>query len=75
MCTGSVSLSPEDRAELLSILSTDTDENIADRAKNTLLSLPPESFITALDARMRTRTCSNIARNLLRINQESPMPG
>jgi hypothetical protein len=48
VCTGSVSLSPEDRAELLSILSTDTDENIADRAKNTLLSLPPESFITAL---------------------------
>ncbi len=40
--------SPEDRAELLTILASDSDEQIKDRAANALLSVPVESFLAAL---------------------------
>ena len=40
--------SPEDRAELLTILASDPDEQIKDRAANALLSVPVESFLAAL---------------------------
>jgi hypothetical protein len=45
---GGISLSPEDRTELLAVLSADADEAIADRARNVLVTLPPESFLAAL---------------------------
>ncbi len=48
MCSGGGSLAPEDRAELLAILSGDTDEAIAERAAGSLLSLPIDSFRAAL---------------------------
>jgi hypothetical protein len=49
VCSGSVSLAPEDRAELLAILATDEDSAIAERAQNALLSQSMESFLKALD--------------------------
>lgn len=50
VCTGGVSLSPEVRVELLSILTADENRNISDRAKSTLLNLPLESYMKALAA-------------------------
>ncbi|MGB9242488.1 MAG: hypothetical protein WCC03_03985 [Candidatus Acidiferrales bacterium] len=48
MCSGGISLSPEDRAELLSVLAADADEAIAERARSVLVTLPPEGFLAAL---------------------------
>jgi hypothetical protein len=48
VCSGGISLSPEDRAELLAVLAADADAAIAERAKSVLVTLPPESFLTAL---------------------------
>jgi hypothetical protein len=48
VCSGGISLSPEDRAELLAVLAADADEAIAERARNVLVTLPQESFLTAL---------------------------
>ena len=48
VCSGGASLSPEDRAELLTILASDPDTSIAERAQSVLLSQPIESFRTAL---------------------------
>ena len=48
VCSGGISLSPEDRAELLSVLAVDADEAIAERARSVLVTLPPESFLAAL---------------------------
>lgn len=48
VCSGGASLAPEDRAELLVILSSDADEAVAQRAQGVLLSQSPESFLVAL---------------------------
>lgn len=48
MCSGGISLSPEDRAELLAVLAADEDEAIAERAQGVLVTVPPESFLAAL---------------------------
>ncbi|MGA8142740.1 MAG: hypothetical protein WB987_02495 [Candidatus Acidiferrales bacterium] len=48
VCSGGISLSPEDRAELLAVLAADADATIAERARNALVTLPPESFVAAL---------------------------
>ncbi len=48
MCSGGISLSPEDRAELLAVLTADADEAIAERARSVLVTLPPEGFLAAL---------------------------
>ena len=48
MCSGGISLSPEDRAELLAVLAADADAAIAERARSVLVTLPQESFLTAL---------------------------
>jgi hypothetical protein len=47
VCTGGAGLAPEDRAELLAILARDPDENLAERAAGSLLSIPPEAFVEA----------------------------
>jgi hypothetical protein len=49
VCAGSVSLSPEDRVEVLAILAADGDSSIAERAQGALLSQPVDSFIKALE--------------------------
>jgi|CZKC01.1.fsa_nt_gi hypothetical protein len=48
VCTGTVSLEPADEAELLVILSNDSDSRIAERATSALLALPTEAFVAAL---------------------------
>jgi len=48
VCSGGISLSPEDRAELLAVLAADADAAIAERARSVLVTLPQESFLTAL---------------------------
>jgi len=49
VCSGSMSLPAEDRAEILAILAYDEDSDIAERAQSALLSLPVESFLKALE--------------------------
>jgi hypothetical protein len=48
VCAGGISLSLEDRAELLAVLVADADEAIAERARGILVTLPVESFLAAL---------------------------
>jgi hypothetical protein len=48
ICSGSVSLSPEDRVELLAVLAADPDADIADRAQNVLLIQPVENFLAGI---------------------------
>jgi hypothetical protein len=48
VCSGGVPLAPEDRAELLAVLASDPDATLAERARGVLLTLPVESFVTAL---------------------------
>jgi hypothetical protein len=48
IATAGGSLAPEVRAELLTVLAADSDEAIAQRAQNSLLSIPPEAFAQAL---------------------------
>lgn len=49
VCTGGVSLTPADRAEILTVLTLDLEEGIAQRSASVLLSIPPESFVAALE--------------------------
>jgi hypothetical protein len=48
VCTGMIPLEPADQAELLVILSKDSDSRIAQRASGTLLALPAAAFVAAL---------------------------
>jgi len=48
VCTGTVSLDPADRAEILVLLSADSDERIASRAANALMAIEPANFTEAL---------------------------
>jgi hypothetical protein len=48
ICAGGVSLAPPDRAELITVLATDTDAAIAERARNVAVALPLASFTAAL---------------------------
>ena len=49
VCSGSMPLPPEDRVEILSILTLDADEQVSERAQNTLLTQPTEYFFKALE--------------------------
>jgi len=48
VCAGGAHLPPADRAEILAVLAVDTDEIVAERAKEAVLSLPIEYFLEAL---------------------------
>jgi hypothetical protein len=48
VCASGAHLSAADRAEILSVLATDPDETIAERAKEAILALPIEYFVEAL---------------------------
>jgi len=48
VCAGAAHLEPADRAEVLAVLAGDTDEMIAERASEALLSQPLEAFLQAL---------------------------
>jgi hypothetical protein len=56
ICSGSVSLSPEDRVELLAVLASDPDADIRERARSILAIEPVENFIAGVarpDANLR----------------------
>ena len=48
VCTGGAHLSAVDRAEILTVLTHDADEMVANRAQDALLSQPVESLVEAL---------------------------
>ena len=48
VCAGGAHLSPADRAEVLAVLAGDTDEVVASRAQDAILSQPIESFVEAI---------------------------
>lgn len=48
VCTGGAHLEPADRAEILAVLAGDSDEMIATRASEAILSVPAESFVQAI---------------------------
>ncbi len=48
VCASGAHLPPADRAEILAVLAMDTDEVIAERAKDAILSVPIEYFLEAL---------------------------
>lgn len=48
VCSGSLSLSPEDRAELMVILTEDPDGDIAERAALAVTGITPQIFVSAV---------------------------
>lgn len=48
VCSGGAHLTPPDRAEILAVLSGDTDELVSERAQQAILSQPMETFVEAL---------------------------
>lgn len=48
VCTGGAHLAPADRAEILSVLASDADEVVAQRAEDALISFPWEGFLEAV---------------------------
>jgi hypothetical protein len=49
VCTGGVQIAAPDLAEVLSVLALDADELIASRARDSILSLPIQNFVEALN--------------------------
>jgi hypothetical protein len=49
VCTGGVQVSAPDLAEVLSVLALDPDELVASRARESILGLPIQSFVEALN--------------------------
>ena len=47
-CTSYAHLAPADRVEILAVLAGDTDEMVAQRAQEALISEPPEHFLEAM---------------------------
>lgn len=48
ICSGGIPLTPEDKAELLAVLASDSDIAVAERAQGVLLSEPLQYFLAAL---------------------------
>jgi len=70
IASGSASLSPEERVDLLAMLAEDADELVAERAASALLTQPVESFLAALNRPNFSGACSRqlvvyCAKNLL----------
>ena len=66
VCSGAISLSPEDRAEILAVLAADSDVTVSERAQGVLLTQPLENFVAALrrtdaDARLFAYCADNLA--------------
>lgn len=49
ICTGGISLTPAERAEILTVLALDPEEGIAQRAASALLNVPAEYFLAAIE--------------------------
>ena len=48
VCSSGAHMNPVDRAEILTVLSHDSDEMVASRAQDALLSIAPEVFVEAV---------------------------
>jgi hypothetical protein len=48
LCTSSISVTPEDRVELLTVLAMDPDSQLSERALGVLMKLPADSFLGAI---------------------------
>lgn len=48
VCSGGAHLTPADKAEILAVLAGDSDEMVAERAQQAILSQPIETFVEAL---------------------------
>jgi len=55
VCTGGVKLPAPDMAEILSILALDSDELVSTRAQESILALPIENFVEALNRQQALR--------------------
>jgi len=65
VCASGAHLPAADRAEILAILAVDTDETIAERAKEAILALPIEYFLEALQRQQALEPLFDFAaRNL-----------
>jgi hypothetical protein len=65
VCASGAHLPAADRAEILAILAVDTDETIAERAKDAILALPIEYFLEALQRQQALEPLFDFAaRNL-----------
>jgi hypothetical protein len=65
VCTTGAHLPAADRAEILSVLAVDSDEVVAGRAKEAILSLPIENFLEALQRQQALEPLFDFAaRNL-----------
>lgn len=49
ICTGGITLTPVERAEIFSVLALDHEEGIAQRAASALMNIPVENFLAALE--------------------------
>ena len=49
VCTGGVQVPPADLAEILAVMAVDADELVAGRARESILGLPIQSFVEALN--------------------------
>jgi hypothetical protein len=66
LCAGGASVSPEDRAELLAVMSSDPDPQVSERALGVLMTMPPQSFASAVarpdaDPRLFTYCADNLS--------------
>jgi hypothetical protein len=48
LCTGGVTVTPEDRVELLTVLAMDPDSQLSERALGVLMKLPSDSFLVPI---------------------------
>lgn len=65
VCSTGAHLPAADRAEILSILAVDTDEVVAERAKEAIMALPIENFLEAIQRQQALESLfSFAARNL-----------
>jgi len=65
VCAATAPLPPADRAEILAVLAVDTDEVVAERAKEAILSLPIEYFVNAIQRQQALEPLFDFAaRNL-----------
>lgn len=65
MCSSGAGLSMDERAEMLCVLAGDTDDQIANRAGNSLVAMPVEAFVAALGrADVSPKLFAHCAENL-----------
>ena len=74
VCTGSASLTPPERAELLTLLAEDADETVRDRSESALVSQPLDAFAAALAGESPGVHLLRYCGKNLSANRRSPRP-